>query len=375
VSVSSHAVVAPTGGRSMTTAARREAASTTSAPGLLGGLADALRRAPLMVKVGGASLPLLATVLLLSWWNLRLEALPRYAFALVLVVALATVVVHLALVAFAWHPIERVSEAVDTFASGDDTVRVRGSDWSDQDVVRLEHNVDRLFDVVRRDRTRYRALAAQVLQRMEDEQGEIARELFDSTAQSMAALLLELRALTSVTADVRLLERLDGVRQIAAGVLDDVKALSHEANPRWQANEGLQGALQHLVREHNAHTEARLTFEAPNAAVLADPAASALVYRTARAALRFAAQERCPGLELSVRLRADRLVLDVIDARERAAPIAGAMEPESIDVLRARAELLGGSLDVQREGDRRRLRLEVPIAIAPVGDLPLQESP
>ncbi|MBK8249772.1 MAG: hypothetical protein IPK85_20635 [Gemmatimonadetes bacterium] len=374
MSVSMHAVVTPVGSRPVMTVIRREVAGVDS-PGPVDRVLNAFRRAPLMVKVGGASLPLLATVVLLSWWNLRLEALPRYAFALVLVVALATVVVHLALVSFAWHPIDHVRQAVDAFARGDDLTRVRPSKWSDEDMVRLERNVDRLFDAVRRDRTRYRALAAQVVRHMEDEQGQIARELFDSTAQSMAALLLELRALTSGTTDARLLDRVDGVRQIAAGVLDDVKALSHEANPRWQANEGLQGALQHLVREHNEHTETRLTFDAPNAAVLADPAASALVYRTARAALRFAAQERCPGLDLSVRVDADRLVLDVIDARERAAPIAGATEPESIEVLRARAELLGGSLDVQREGDRRRLRLEVPLAIGSTGDLPQQESP
>ena len=361
--------------RPVTTAIRREGSGRDDPVGPFKRLVDAVRRAPLMVKVGGASLPLLATVLLLSWWNLRLESLPRYAFALVLVVTLATVVVHLALVAFAWHPIDQVRQAVDGFTKGDEGARVRASRWSDHDMVRLERNVDRLFEAVRRDRTRYRALAAQVVRHMEDEQGQIARELFDSTAQSMAALLFELRALSTATTDGRLLERVDGVRRIAAGVLDEVKALSHEANPRWQANEGLQGALQHLVREHNTHTEAHLVFDAPSAAVLADPAANALVYRTARAALRFAALERCPGLDLTVRLDADRLVLDVVDARERAAPIAGSTEPESIEVLRARAELLGGSLDVQREGDRRRLRLEVPIAIGSIGDPPQQESP
>lgn len=342
--------------------------------GSFGRVVDVLRRAPLMIKVGGASFPLLATVLLLTWWNLRQEALPRYAFSLVLVVAVATVVVHLALVAFAWHPVEQVRRAVDQFASGEERVTVPPSVWSDQDIVRLERNVDRLFDVVRRERARYRGLAAQVLRHMEDEQGQIARELFDSTAQSMAALLLELRALSAVTADAKVIERVDGVRQIAAGVLDEVKALSHEANPRWQSNDGLQGALQQLVREHNAHTDALLTFDAPRGAASAHPAASALVYRTARAALRLAAQERCQGLELSVRLATDRLVLDVVDARGRAAPVAGASQPESIEVLRARAELLGGSLDLQRDGDRRRLRLEVPIAIATVGDPPPLES-
>ena len=294
--------------------------------GSFGRVVDVLRRAPLMIKVGGASFPLLATVLLLTWWNLRQEALPRYAFSLVLVVAVATVVVHLALVAFAWHPVEQVRRAVDQFASGEERVTVPPSVWSDQDIVRLERNVDRLFDVVRRERARYRGLAAQVLRHMEDEQGQIARELFDSTAQSMAALLLELRALSAVTADAKVLERVDGVRQIAAGVLDEVKALSHEANPRWQSNDGLQGALQQLVREHNAHTDALLTFDAPRSAASAHPAASALVYRTARAALRLAAQERCQGLELSVRLATDRLVLDVVDARGRAAPVAGGVD-------------------------------------------------
>lgn len=369
-----HAVVTPGAIRPVTTAIRREDSGRGDPLGRGDGLLDALRRAPLMVKVGGASLPLLTTVLLLTWWNLRQAALPRYAFSLVLVVTLATVVVHLALVAFAWLPIDQVRVAVDRFTKGDDGARVRASKWSDHDMVRLERNVDRLFEAVRRDRARYHGLAAQVVRHMEDEQGQIARELFDSTAQSMAALLLELRALSTVTTDARVLDRVDGVRRIAAGVLEEVKALSHEANPRWQANEGLQGALQHLVREHNTHTEAHLIFDAPGAAAVADPAASALVYRTARAALRFAALERCPGLDLTVRLAADRLVLDVVDARERAAPIAGATEPESIEVLRARAELLGGSLDAQREGDRRRLRLEVPIAIGSIGDPPQQES-
>jgi signal transduction histidine kinase len=334
-------------------------------------LADSLRRAPLMVKVGGSSLPLLATVLLVAWWNLHLGALPRYALGLVLLMTVATAVAHLALVAFAWQPIDRVRHAVESFANGDEEAVVVPSAWSDQGAVRLERNVDRLFDVVRRGRARYRHLAGRVLREMDEEQGQVARELFDSTAQSMAALLLELRAVATGIQDPRLLARVDGVRQIAAGVLEDVKLLSQDTNPRWQARDGLQGALQHLVREHNDHSEARLLYDAPGTA---DPTASSLVYRTTRAALRLAAQERCPGVDVSVLLRGDRMVLEVIDARARVAMLAGAPSAESLDLLGARAELLGGSLQLNRDGDRRRLRLEVPIDTVFLGEKPLMES-
>ncbi len=344
------------------------------ADGSVGGLVERFRRAPLMVKVGGASMPLVATVLLVTWWNVREDGLPPYALSLVLVVVIATVVAHLALVAFAWQPIDRVGMAIESFAGGEEATTVTASEWSDRDVLRLERNVDRLLATVRRERQRGRLLAGRVLRHADDEQGLIARELFDSTAQSMAALLLELRALSAGVGDRALLDRLDGVRQIASGVLEDVKALSQEANPRWQAQEGLEGAIEHLIREHNAHTEARLSYELAAAVEAVDPATASLVYRTVRAALRYAAQERCPGLELTVRRVGDRVVLDVVDASERAALQGGSNPPETIDVLRARAELLGGTLDLQRVGDRRRLHLEVPMAPQASSDPSLQES-
>jgi signal transduction histidine kinase len=334
------------------TAVPHEVASRASVLG-------ALRRAPLMVKIAGASIPLLLAVLVVARWSRTAGELPRFALMFVLAACLATVVVHVALVALALQPLNHLGRSIEAFVAGNVNEVVSPSPWSDADMARLERSVARLFDGVRRDRDKARTLAARVLRQADHEQGRFASELFDSTAQSMAALLFELRALASSVTDARQLERLDGIRQIASGVLEEVKALSQEAHPGWSAPLGFERALQHLVRTHNEHSAARLTVETRDEMERLDLTTAGLVYRTAQAALLFAAQERCPGLDLVVGLTDGRVVLDVRDERERTAPLVS--DPEALEVLRARAELLGGSLLTHRDGARRRLRLEVPV--------------
>ncbi len=319
-----------------------------------------------MVKIAGATMPLFTAVLLVTWWSYREEGLPPYALALILVTVVATVIVHLGLVAFALQPLSQLGETLDAFSRGDERAEVKPSQWSDANVAHLEQCVARLLAGVRRDRARARALAASVLRQNEAEQGRFARELFDSTAQSMAALLFELRALAATVDDPALRQRLEGVREIASGVLDEVTGISQQAQMGWSSHHGMHTALEHLVREHNEQASACLKVRAPAGLDALDITTAGVLYRATQAALRLAALERSPSVTLVLGIDHGRAVLDVQDDASRAA--IRPSDPESFEPLRARAELLGGSFESHRDGGRRLLRLDLPAAPPRDGD-------
>ncbi len=144
----------------------------------------------------------------------------------------------------------------------------------------LNHPVDGFAD-----RRRIRDLAARVLRVADEERAQIARELHDSCAQSLAALQMELSVVARDTTDRVTAERLERVRRMAGDVLDEVRLLSHTVHPREMDDLGLGAALHHLVREVKRRGTLCVNVEIdPTTATLA-PAVASVLYRVAREAL------------------------------------------------------------------------------------------
>src|ERR671914_1258768 len=151
---------------------------------------------------------------------------------------------------------------------------------------RIGETLNLLLDSLTSDRSRMRQLAAKVIRAQDEERARLARELHDSTAQVLAAAMLQLSAATPrARGDAELARALDTLRQLVAAALEEVRTMSHTIHPRVLDDLGLVAALDWLARQTQESTGLEVDVEAAPDAEIAPTSASAL-YRVAQEALR-----------------------------------------------------------------------------------------
>jgi len=244
-------------------------------------------RAPLVVKLFGANLLVVAllVVALIRWTVVPVGPL--------LGVAAAVVALHLVLVLVALRPIRDLENAASRVWRGDFGARVARSAFADRDVVRVGAMFNTLLDGLVSDRAKMRALATEVIAVGDRERAALARELHDSTAQRMAALLMQLSAAARDARDPALAARLEAARDAAAELTEEVRLLSHTLHPRVLDDLGLVPALEKLARDTAAGSGIRIDVNAPRGVSLPHGAASVL-YRVAQEAVRNAVRHAGP---------------------------------------------------------------------------------
>jgi signal transduction histidine kinase len=200
-------------------------------------------RAPLAVKLVGANL-LVVAVLLTGWW----VAGGHVSWAVIALAALV-VAVNFILVMIALRPIRDLEAAAARVWHGDYGARVEHSAVADPEVLRVGSTFNILLDGLAADRARMRALAADVIAAGDRERAAIARELQESTAQHVAALLFELSTAARDAGDPALAERLREARDSAEAILEEVRILSQTVHPALLDDLGLDAALKKLARD------------------------------------------------------------------------------------------------------------------------------
>ena len=120
---------------------------------------------------------------------------------------------------------------------------------ADRDMARVGTTLNTLLDRLTEDRARVRRLAAQVISAQDEERARVARELHDSTAQMLAAVMLQLGVAAQESTSPALDERIATLRDMAAEALEEVRTLSHTIHPRVLDDLGLAAALEWLARQ------------------------------------------------------------------------------------------------------------------------------
>lgn len=244
------------------------------------GIRLAALRVPLLVKLVGANVVVVAVLVLLA---LRDGGVWNAMFAVGIVAVMG---IYLALVFVALRPIRDLDEVASRVWSGDFGVRVKRSPVADQDVLRVGSMFNILLDSLVADRAEMRALAADVIEAGDVERAALARELHDSTAQRLAALLLQLSAAARDCTDPALAQRLAAARDAAHELTEEVRLLSQTVHPRVLDDLGLVPALRKLARDSTNGTGIDVDVEArPDPSVLPSNIASVL-YRVAQEAIR-----------------------------------------------------------------------------------------
>jgi signal transduction histidine kinase len=303
-------------------------------------------RVPLALKLLGAHLLGLAIV------GAVLYTLPASARspATVMLATLAAVVVFGLLASVALLPLRGIEAVATRVWRGDFGARVGASPVADRDMKRIGTTFNLLLDGLVADRARMRTLASSVIDAGDRERAMLARELHDSTAQQLAALVLQLSAAARDCSDASMAERLQRMRDQASEALEEVRLLSHTVHPRVLDDLGLPAALRNLGRESADVGKIEIDVAIDDDGEAIPPTLASALYRVAQAAVHNVvkhAEARHVDVQLTV--RDGEAVLDVIDDGQ-GFDVAEAEQRRpgmGLFTMRERVALAGGRFDIR----------------------------
>ena len=224
----------------------------------------ALLRIPLLAKLAGANVVLALAGGTIAVVAMRQGVSTREVLVLFAIGSAIALLVNLALVHVALRPLVELERTADRVWRGDFGARVPPNALADRDIRRTADTMNRLLDGLTGDRERMRTLASQAIRAGDEERARIARELHDSTAQTIAAVKLELTALQNARqADAALHDRLGAIIDLAGMALEEVRTLAHTVHPRVLDDLGLPSALQWLSRRIHDHEGLEIDVELP----------------------------------------------------------------------------------------------------------------
>jgi signal transduction histidine kinase len=300
------------------------------------------------------------------------DAPPEYTTELVVAAFFVTLVLNTILVVWALRPLRALEITARRVSGGDLSARVARTRFADRNIVRIAETLNELLDGVTADRIRLRHMASLVITAGDQERAHIARELHDSTAQSLSALEMlvtsSLREVPATGESAALHERLRVMREVVVESLAEVRTLSHNVHPRVLDDLGLVAALEFLGRRTREQNGVRTRVVSDVRRPVPVPVASVL-YRVAQEAVRNAVRHGQPGdLRLGVHADGDEATLEVADDG-RGFDLA-AVEAErrgmGLFVMRERMGLIDGRIEiVSRPGEGTLVR-----ATAPIGGTP-----
>lgn len=325
---------------------------------------DALLRVPLIGKIAGANALIVTAAVLVAVFGHMVGQDPRLWLLLLASLGLS-LAVNTLLVMIALRPLKELEKTARSVWQGELDVRVPASLVADAGIQRVSSTLNILLDGLVADRLKLRTLANQIIRTGDKERATIARELHDSTAQSLAALLLELSVLAGENAEPRLDARIARIRTIVSDVLDEVRLVAHTVHPRVLDDLGLTAALQLLARETLERSDVMVTFAGPASLRSIDAASASTLYRVAQEAVGNAIRHaRATRVSIGIAQRNGAVELEVsddgigFDTRdvERRRPGMG------LFTMRERAALVGGRLTLQSlPGAGTRVLVAVPV--------------
>lgn len=309
----------------------------------------ALLGVPLMTKIIGANVLIVLIAVAISLAMHDLHG-PGRLMADVMIAALVfSLLVNMALVYVAFRPLLQLEETAGRVWRGDLDARVPRSIMADRDMARVGSTINVLLDGLVSDRARMRRLASQVIGAQDEERARIARELHDSTAQTLAALMLLLSAAVRDSRDPELAVRLGEIKGMAETVLEEVRTLSHTVHPRVLDDLGLASALEWLSRRTRESTELAVTVDAFGDPSHIPPSVASVLYRVAQEALSNAVRHAAASsVSVVLRVGDDSAILEVVDdGRGFDVEEAEARRPGmGLFSMQERVALVNGHLDV-----------------------------
>jgi signal transduction histidine kinase len=299
----------------------------------------------------------------------------RMTRQLLLTLAIMSAVGIAAAVFLTWiitRPIRNLVHATQAVAAGDLSQHV--TPWANDEIGRLAESFNRMTDALAQaaaeqaERAQLRAeFVNQVIAAQEEERKRIARELHDSTGQSLSSLLLGLRRLEEAADLESLRERVADLREIVSASLEEVRRMAWELRPSALDDLGLVAALKRYAADYRERNgiEVDLIARGLDGERL-PPEVETTVYRIVQEALTNVMRHaQAQNVSVLIDRREGKLLLVIEDdgvGFDPSSLIEGPGQRLGLYGMRERAELLGGKFTVESsEGQGTTLFVDLPL--------------
>jgi signal transduction histidine kinase len=204
-----------------------------------------------------------------------------------------------------------------------------------------------------------------VIQAQEDERMRIARELHDSTSQSLTSLLVGLRNLSAHAPD-SLSPQIEEIRGVVSTTLDEVHALAWQLRPSVLDDLGLTVALGRYIADFERRFGIQVDFTVHGLDERLPALIETSLYRITQEALtnvaRHASAQQASIL-IDRRNSAIRVIVEDDGIGFDAASHSMSQKSLGLQGIRERAQLLNGKLTIESSpGQGTSLFIEIPMA-------------
>lgn len=233
---------------------------------------DRLLRIPLLNKILIANAAIVFVVALAcgiavasnAHW---LAGNPPLMLAVVLALAGVSVslVINAVVLRIALRPLDRLIETAERVNTGDHSARAPQLATADPQFARLVQTFNTMLDNVQTYRHRLRNVAVRALDAGESERKRISQELHDGVAQSLAAMLLQVRLARGLS-DAQVRDNLlaDVAERIATEI-EGLRVIARELRPPALDMLGLSAAVEAYAREVMDRSDIRVEVRTSNA--------------------------------------------------------------------------------------------------------------
>ena len=323
----------------------------------------------LQAKVLGANLAIVGFAAV-ALWVLPDTAAVRSQDLLIVLGALAVGAgVNYALIRLALKPVDDLEKVARRVSEGRLSERVPPSLVADPGLAHLATTMNEMLDTLAASRDRMRKLGANVVYQQEKERAQVARNLQDSVAQTLAAASFQVTAAINDIGRNSGAPYLTDARDLLRTALEEIRNVSRSLYPRVAEDLGLPAALEALGDATSRRSLIDVKVRTDIVGVIIPVPLFTTLYRVAQEALRNVEKHADAGT-VSVRLSArpglveleisdDGCGFDRLPAKAR---INSALER-----IRERLSLAGGELhiDSTRDSGTRvlaRIRMETEAA-------------
>jgi signal transduction histidine kinase len=276
------------------------------------------------------------------------------------------------------RPIQHLVSATQAVTEGDFDVRIPR--WADDEIGELATAFNRMTaslaqaEQERHERERLRNQYINgVILAQENERQRIARELHDSTSQSLTSLLVGLQNIKQAPTQADIITRADDLRGIVATTLDEIRNISWQLRPSALDDLGLISAVENYVHEYIArhHIPTEVIFRGIDKRLA--PEIETTIYRIIQEGLtNIARYAKAKAVSLVITCKADKIKIIIEDDGVGFDPNAVLGQQKSLGLrgIKERAGLLGGSLQIESViGQGTSLYIELPRTITESGTL------
>jgi signal transduction histidine kinase len=179
-----------------------------------------------------------------------------------------------------------VSVAVSERNRHEETLQKAKTELEERVLDRTRELEDRIARQERAEQS-VRGLSARLLQTQDQERRRIARELHDSTGQSLAALTMNLSALSKKAATINseLSSALDENAQIAQAVSDELRTTSYLLHPPLLDEMGLQAGLCWYIKGFQERSNIKIALDLPKNLERLQPDLELMIFRVVQECL------------------------------------------------------------------------------------------